>query len=230
MTQFSGQFDSFCNLHVPDFNKGKKHGSEYCLVCIERLDAYHPADSIISSCCLELSDWNKCFVHKKCALHYVKNAGYDSMCINCPMDKKSMTKEKWQNEMRQKGVFVPMIEAVWEREGQFSNQVKNKCKSDNCPNPQTGSNVWTCFVCGCFPSHLKCAKVRTPEEYYCPKCYDQSFVQRVPRFWETDRIFLEVQIPSTEIFNSVETCPRAESFTIPNKVLQKKKLATEKYF
>lgn len=182
MTNFSGVFESYCNIHVPDRNEGKKHGAEYCLACIELLGTYHPADSIISSCCLRLHDWNKCFVHKKCSMHYAKNAGYDAMCINCPMNDGIITKASWQAEMRQKGVFIPMAEAVWEQEGQFTNHVKNKCEHPKCPQPSISRNVWTCFVCGCFPQHLKCAKVLTSEEYYCPKCYDQSFVQRVPRY------------------------------------------------
>lgn len=181
MTRFSGKFESYCNLHVPKLEEGRKHGNELCLACLEPLEAYHPADSIISSCCLRFSDWNKCFVHKKCAMRYCKNAGYDSMCINCPMEKEVITKEEWQEEMRQKGIFIPMQAAIWEQEDHFKDQVKNKCEDPQCT-IATSKNVWTCFVCGCFPRHLKCAKVKTPEEYYCPKCYDQSFCQRVPKF------------------------------------------------
>lgn len=115
-------------------------------------------------------------------MNYTKNAGYDSVCINCAMEEGDMTKEKWQREMREKGVFIPMVEASWEREGYFKDHVKNKCEHPNCPTPNHTRNVWTCFVCGCFPRHLKCAKVQSAEEYYCPKCYDQSFVERVPRW------------------------------------------------
>jgi hypothetical protein len=114
-------------------------------------------------------------------MQYTKNAGYDSVCINCPMEG-DMTKEKWQMEMRDKGIFIPMSEASWEQEGRFKEQVKNRCLDPNCSNKNVTRNVWTCFVCGTFPRHLKCAKVETAEEYYCPKCYDQSFVQRIPKY------------------------------------------------
>lgn len=182
MTSFIGEFESYCSRHVPDRNEGRKHGDETCQVCYELLGTYNPVDSIISSCCLELPDWWLCFVHKKCILNYTKNAGYDSVCINCRMEKKGMTKEVWQNEMRLKGVFVPMQEAIWEQQGYYKDHVKNKCEDPKCTTPTITRNVWTCFVCGCFPRHLTCARVKNSEEYYCPKCCDQSFVYRVPRY------------------------------------------------
>lgn len=125
-------------------------------------------------------------MHKDCVAKYTKNAGYDSMCPTCPMDKEPGTlkekKERWQAEMRMKGIFIPLAEAAWEKDEYFKNQVKNKCGSQQCPCPTNPQNVWTCFVCGCFPLHLRCAKVTNPEEYNCPRCFDQSFVQRVPRY------------------------------------------------
>lgn len=203
MTKFCDKFESYCSRHVPDRNEGKRPAhSEFCQVCyglmgqykkylaILKLSkhifclsgTYNNADSIVSSCCLRLPDWYQCFVHKKCVLKYTKHAGYDSVCINCSMEVEGMTKETWQHEMRQKGIFIPMINAAWEQEGYFNDQVKNKCADPNCKQPNLTRNVYTCFVCGCYPKHLKCARVLTFEEYYCPKCFDQSFVQRVPRY------------------------------------------------
>jgi hypothetical protein len=181
MTTFCDDFKSYCSKHVPDPNGGKRHGSEICHACYKPLGSYNHADSIISSCCLKLDDWNLCFVHKSCALKYTKNAGYDSICINCSMEE-GLTKEQWQHEMRRKGVFIPMRMAVWELDGRFKEQVKNKCSDPKCPRPLATGTVWTCFVCGCYPKHLKCARVKNVEDYYCPKCFDQSFVQRVPKF------------------------------------------------
>jgi hypothetical protein len=114
-------------------------------------------------------------------MSYTKNAGYDSICINCCMENGDMNKEKWQEEMRMKGIFIPRMEASWEREGYFKDQVKNKCEHPQCSAPGITKGVYTCFVCGCFPRHLRCAKVKDHEDYHCPKCFDQSFVQRVPR-------------------------------------------------
>lgn len=123
-------------------------------------------------------------MHKDCVMKYTANAGYDSMCPTCPMNEEPGTlqekKNRWQDEMRQKGIFIPMTPASWEREGYYKNHVMKKCESENCPVAASLRDVWTCFVCGCFPRHLRCAKVQKPEFYYCPKCYDQSFVQRVP--------------------------------------------------
>lgn len=181
MTEMCAPFSSYCHSHVPDLNGGKEHdGRTPCLVCYKYFGDYDPSTSIISSCCLRLPDWNECFVHKKCVVNYTKNAGYDSMCINCPMDEE-LTKEEWQTEMRRKGIFIPWSDAVWEREGQFRDQVKNKCELLQCPKKALSRNVFTCFVCGCFPRHLDCARVQKHEDYLCPKCYDQSFVERVPR-------------------------------------------------
>lgn len=179
LTRFCDKFESYCSRHVPDPNGGKEHGDANCSVCVKPIGDYNHADSIISSCCLLLDDWDMCFLHKKCVNAYTLSAGYDSMCINCSMEGR-MTKEKWQHEMRLKGIFIPMREASWEADGRFKEQVKNKCGSSSCKTLETTKDVWTCFVCGCFPKHLKCANVDTFEEYYCPKCIDQSFVQRVP--------------------------------------------------
>lgn len=180
MTVFRGQFQSYCNKHVPEPNGDKKHSVKYCLVCYELLQTYHPANSIISSCCLDLDDWEDCFVHKRCVMAYTKNAGYDSMCINCPMTERS--REDYQNEMRDKGIFIPMKAAEWEKDGRFKDHTKQKCEMPSCPYPsQKKSGVYTCFVCGCFPRHLSCAQVESFEDYNCPKCWDQSFVERVPK-------------------------------------------------
>lgn len=180
ITQFCGSFDSYCSRHVPDLNDGQRHGLENCAVCLSPMGSYNPADSIISSCCLLLDDWSLCFVHKKCVQKYVNHAGYDSMCINCPMLGK-LTKKEWQREMRLKGIFIPYSDASWEKDGSFKDQVKNKCQYLKCPKVSKTRDVYTCFVCGCFPRHLDCVKARRHEDYLCPKCYDQSFVQRVPR-------------------------------------------------
>lgn len=193
LTVFTGEFQSYCHEHVPDPNGGKRHiGNVSCLICFCFLNSFDPdepynhVDSILSSCCAKLPDFRDRFLHRDCVTKYTKNAGYDSMCPTCLMDKEPGTlkekKERWQFEMRLKGIYIPMAEAVWEQEGYFKNHVKNKCEHKQCPNPGSVANVWTCFVCGCFPLHLKCAKVMKHEDYWCPKCYDQSFVQRVPRY------------------------------------------------
>lgn len=180
MTEMCGLFNSYCNKHVPDLNEGKKHGNTPCSVCDKALGNYDPSTCIISSCCLRLPDASECFVHNHCVANYTKNAGYDSMCINCPMDE-HLTKQEWQNEMRRKGIFIPYAAAAWEQNGQFREQIKNKCEFPKCPKKNLTRYVVTCFVCGCFPRHLDCARVQKHEDYYCPKCYDQSFVERVPR-------------------------------------------------
>ncbi|CRL08336.1 CLUMA_CG021295, isoform A [Clunio marinus] len=187
VTEFTGAFQSYCSHHVKDPNNGKKHENyAECLVCNSLIATYDPANSIISSCCLLWPDYSKCFVHKTCILKYTKNAGYDSLCINCDMEVPApnykLTKQEWQEEMRKKGIFIPMADAIWEREGNFADQVKQKCEYGNCSSPNVTKDVFTCFVCGCFPMHLKCSKVTKHEEYYCPKCWDQSFVQRVPKY------------------------------------------------
>lgn len=180
VTEMVGQFHSYCSKHVPDRNGNKKHGSaDICLICLGNLADYKPANSIISSCCLDHPYWKDCFLHKKCLLGYTKNAGYDSMCVTCNMDGK-ITKAEWQSEMRLKGIFIPWSEATWEQDGRFDDQVKNKCQMPNCPKPEVTRNVYTCFVCGCAPRHLNCVKVENHEDYLCIACFGQSFVGRVP--------------------------------------------------
>jgi hypothetical protein len=180
MTSFWGEFKSYCNRHVEDRNEGKSHKCyDICSVCCEMLGTYHEAKSIISSCCLHSNDWKDKFIHKHCVMRYAKNAGYDSMCINCDMTDENLTREEWQIEMRLKGVFVPMAPAVWERDNSFADHVKNKCEMMGCTQPDSTKDVWTCYVCGCNPRHLNCFRVKKPQDYVCAACFDQSFVQRV---------------------------------------------------
>lgn len=183
ITQFIDQFHSYCPDHVPRTNVLSNKGC-YCCVCYKPLLTDHPAKCIFSKCCLEHSKnypertlqklQEECFNHSNCVQRYVVNAGYDSQCINCPMD--DMSKKEWQNQMRRKGIFVPMRMAVWEDDDYFKQQIKNKCGNEKCKTPSITRNVWTCFICGCFPLHLKCAGVTSHEEYLCPKCINQSFV------------------------------------------------------
>ncbi|CRK93736.1 CLUMA_CG007264, isoform A [Clunio marinus] len=131
VTEFTGQFKSYCGKHFKDPNNGKKHqDNAYCLICFDVITSYDPANSIISSCCLYASDYFRCFNHKQCVLKYTKNAGNDSMCINCIMDLPEydykLTKEQWQEEMRKKGIFIPMTKATWEQGNYFVDQVKQK--------------------------------------------------------------------------------------------------------
>lgn len=187
ITQFIGKHDSYCNRHVPDTNVIKHDGS-FCFVCYSAIPEYHPASSIFSQCCYETykdhpdedrdEEWKQKFVCYRCVQRYAAKAGYDSMCIMCGM--KSMPKTDWQAEMRLKGIYVPMSMAVWESENYFKDHVKNKCGHPRCPCPSSTKSVWTCRVCGCHPRHLSCAQVKHANDYLCPKCIDESFVQRVP--------------------------------------------------
>ncbi|KAG5677250.1 hypothetical protein PVAND_007022 [Polypedilum vanderplanki] len=190
ITQFIGIFNSYCDKHIPDSNLHKHKHPVYCPVCFETIQQYNPAHSIISKCCLEAHKYvdsphvalevvKKCgFVHSECIQRYVYNAGYFSKCVICCM--KGMTINDYQNDMRLKGIFIPMKDAEWEKDEYFLNMTKNKCEDKNCPNPSISRNVWTCIVCGCYPRHLSCANVDNVEDYYCMLCIDQSFTQRVP--------------------------------------------------
>lgn len=185
ITEFTGDFKSYCNSHVPDRNF-IKHNGACCFVCFKVISEYHPASSIFSNCCYDTAvaegeaekEWKQKFVCNYCVQQYAYNAGYDAMCIMCSM--KSINKKVWQQQMRLKGIFVPMKMAVWEDDPQFKEHVKNKCIHPRCPTPLRTANVWTCRVCGCHPLHLSCARVKSVNDYLCPNCFDQSFVQRVP--------------------------------------------------
>lgn len=189
VTEFIDKFHSYCHSHIKDTNIIKHNGINIiCHVCNKTIVEYNPAKSIISNCCKKTYDDEGItdekelaqdkFVCNLCVQRYAVNAGYDAMCIMCPMV--DVKKEVWQNEMRKKGIYVPYQMATWENSDHFKKQVKRKCSQPNCPNPKLTTNVWTCRVCGCFPLHLRCAKVASQEEYLCFKCMNQSFVQRVP--------------------------------------------------
>lgn len=185
ITQFTDEFHSYCHKHVPDTNRIKHKGTR-CYVCNKLLSVCHPASSIFSSCCYESNiefgriekDMIWSFVCEICMQKYCCNAGYDAMCVMCGME--SMTKEEWQKQMRLRGIFIPMQMATWEQDGRFKMHSKQKCGNPSCKYPSLTKNVWTCRVCGCDPQHLKCAGVTSYDEYLCVKCFDQSFVNRVP--------------------------------------------------
>lgn len=178
LSLFTGDFRSFCYRHVPDPNKGKKFTDELqpCLACYNPIGCYDPVNTVISSCCLEEDDYAIRFIHKRCVLKYTRNAGYASMCITCD---KMENKELWQQEMRRKGIFIPMEDAVWERDGSFKDHVKNKCEDPECKGGKQRNDVYTCFICGCHPRHLSCVGVKRHEDYNCVKCFGESFVQTV---------------------------------------------------
>ena len=186
ITQFIDEFKSYCSLHNPETNVLRHPGYVYCCVCYKLITTNNPAACIFSKCCDPIYQpersietiYLECFTHAACVQRYTINAGYDSACINCNMVE--MTKEKWQDQMRRRGIFIPKQMASWEDDEYFKKQTKNKCEHKNCKTPTVSKNVWTCFVCGCFPLHLKCAGVKSHEEYYCPKCYDQSFINLIP--------------------------------------------------
>ncbi|XP_070491209.1 PHD finger protein 7-like [Chironomus tepperi] len=188
ITQFIGEFKSYCYQHNPEDNCLKHDGLVYCLVCYQLIKTNNPASCIISKCCVEAPKYFperpldtikvECFTHAECVQRYTVNAGYDASCLNCNMD--GTTKDEWQNQMRRRGIFVPEQMAVWENDEYFKLQTKWKCENKDCTIPYITKNVWTCYVCGCFPLHLKCAGVKSHDEYYCPKCFDQSFIKLVP--------------------------------------------------
>lgn len=190
ITQFIGEYKSYCNKHVPDTNR-LTHNGTYCQVCFKYLQEYHPASSIFSDCCYDFCLQEQPEIYKseedvkqdkfvcyQCVQKYTVNAGYDSMCITCSMA--PMEREDWQDQMRRKGIFVPQKMAEWEKMPHFKDLTKRRCIHPECPTPQKLSAVWTCRVCGCFPLHLQCAKVKDFKDYLCQKCIDQSFVNRVP--------------------------------------------------
>jgi PHD-like zinc-binding domain len=181
ITQFTGEFQCYCDAHVPDMNRIKHNGTR-CSVCDTFIGGYHPATSIFSNCCYEsvlklgiTSEelMTQCFVCNVCIQKYCCNAGYDARCVTC----NSKEKEEWQNQMRLRGIFVPMQMASWEQDGRFDNQSMQNCKNPDCKNPWVTKDVWTCRVCGCDPQHLKCAGVDSFEEYLCAKCVGQSFLE-----------------------------------------------------
>ena len=188
ITQFTGKFLSYCSKHNPEENLLRHPGFVYCHVCYKLISTNHPSMCILSKCCADAPKYYperpletikiECFTHADCIQRYTINAGYDSSCINCNMD--GMQKEQWQEQMRLRGIFVPKRMATWEDDDYFKQQTKWHCESKDCKTPRITKNVHTCYVCGCSPLHLKCAGVNCHEDYFCPKCYNQSFIKLLP--------------------------------------------------
>ncbi|CAO1429609.1 unnamed protein product [Diamesa serratosioi] len=173
VTEFIFDFDSYCPEHILIANNIDHEEFDLCAFCYEYMGKSNPVSSVVPSCCV------KHFIHRKCMMKYTQEAGYYTTCPLCD----NSEPENFRREMMLKGIFVPDREASWETTSNFGSQVKNKCNFVDCPKPKATSNiigapysVCTCFVCGCFPIHLKCAGVKNHDNYYCPKCHDKTFL------------------------------------------------------
>lgn len=177
LTIFEGDFKSYCRSHIPEKNRTIqfKNPKQPCFVCFDEIGNFNAVTTLIASCCAKKDDYEIRFLHKKCILQYTKNAGRDSMCILCD----DYSKKTWQKDMRLKGVYIPGQDAVWERDGSFDDQVKNKCEKVDCET-KYNNDVYTCYICGTEPRHLKCVGAEKHSDYLCSKCFGESFVEIVP--------------------------------------------------
>jgi hypothetical protein len=176
VTIFDGDFRSYCKSHIPESFKAIQfeNSIQPCLACYEEIGKFNPVLTIISSCCSKTENFKTKFLHKKCLMQYTRNAGFDSMCILCD----EYDKKVWQKEMKNKGIYIPGQAAIWELDGSFDDQVKQKCTHPDC-DIKNNRDVFTCYICGTEPRHLKCVGAETHSQYLCSKCYGENFVKIV---------------------------------------------------
>lgn len=76
LVQFSGAFDSFCQVHHGIETASAVHSTDdRCVLCRHRMEAYHPIKSIPLSCC------NNGWCHKNC----LKKNAVDADEFHCPL-------------------------------------------------------------------------------------------------------------------------------------------------
>ncbi|XP_049543270.1 PHD finger protein 7-like isoform X1 [Anopheles darlingi] len=175
VTQFSGQFKSYCHVHLPaEQRKVHDTAGVGCEICYDRLPA--PGDpecngvAIIRASCD--SDCPAGMYHRECLQRYAYTSGYTFQCPNC-------YNKEFKHFAALSGIFVPQREAAWEREaGAFKDLQKRRCTAIGCDRAKpglAGHGLVGCRVCGGAIRHASCTQLADPESYVCTTCQDEQF-------------------------------------------------------
>uniref|UniRef100_A0A1Q3G0J9 Putative g2/m phase-specific e3 ubiquitin-protein ligase n=1 Tax=Culex tarsalis TaxID=7177 RepID=A0A1Q3G0J9_CULTA len=179
LTQFSGEFFSFCHEHVPIKHPETHHDRQTCLICKDEIGPYNPVTSFCTLCPPELETgeteivWN----HRLCLQKFAFQAGYYFKCPNCYEAK------EFTEFARQQGIFVPMRDASWELEKHaFKDIHQYRCCAENCQlvgNKSGGKKreMVGCKACGGATMHMICAGLNDPSDYVCSDCMDATFIK-----------------------------------------------------
>ncbi|XP_058444903.1 PHD finger protein 7-like [Malaya genurostris] len=178
LTQFTGQYISYCHEHQPIHHKHIHDEKARCFICLDTMTPYNPVSSFYSHCPpteddpRTLGNW----YHRKCMLKSAATAGYEFKCPAC------YERKEFKEYAKLHGIYVPQRDAAWEKEkGAFWDTQKKRCTAKDCVVEGKGIKKKTtlvgCNVCGGESLHLECANLKNPNDYVCSVCMDATFIK-----------------------------------------------------
>lgn len=180
ITQFTGEFMSFCHEHLPVNHPSKHVDEQPCWICLDKIGPYNPVSSTCSICPpeQETGETEIGWYHRICLQMSAFQAGYYFKCPNC------YEKEEFTKYAKLHGIFVPMRDATWELEKYaFKDIHKSDCSAELCKlamgcrvGPK-GRELVGCKACGGAIMHIVCAELEDPSDYVCADCQNATFIK-----------------------------------------------------
>ncbi|XP_002697069.2 PHD finger protein 7 isoform X1 [Bos indicus] len=171
LSQFFGEYKSFCGEHRPTQNIRRRNvGEESCILCCEDLSQIS-VENIQSPCC------SQAIYHRKCIQKYAHtSAKHFFKCPQCN------NREEFPQEMLRMGIHIPDRDAAWELEpGAFSElyQRYQHCDAPIClyergRDSSEEEGKWRlilCATCGSHGTHRNCSSLRSNcKKWECMEC------------------------------------------------------------
>ncbi|XP_058534715.1 PHD finger protein 7 [Ochotona princeps] len=171
LSQFFGEYKSFCGKHRPTQNVHQEDlGEESCVLCCEDL-SQTSVENIQSPCC------SQAVYHRKCIQKYAHtSAKHFFKCPQCN------NREEFPQEMLRMGIHIPDRDAAWELEpGAFSElyQRYQHCDAPICLyeggrdsfEEEGRWHLLLCATCGSHGTHRGCSALRSnSKKWECAEC------------------------------------------------------------
>ncbi|KXJ72632.1 hypothetical protein RP20_CCG017557 [Aedes albopictus] len=178
VTQFTGEYPSYCHEHLPFEEPQPEHDGE-CWICWDTLQPSNPVSCVPTFCEPDESSSSRekevSWFHRECLQKYAYEAGYYFKCPICH------EKQIFSQYAKMHGIFVPMRDASWEIDRTYFKDLHGcKCSAENCKygdKKRCADRMVGCKACGGETLHLECAEISDPNDYVCSKCMDATFIK-----------------------------------------------------
>lgn len=179
MPQYTGEFHSYCPLHLPLSKNEKKPGpNDGCVIC-HNLFTLTGRAYRIPTCCKNI------WFHRKCMQRYAYSFGYKVKCVAC-----DVASEEYRELLRKRGVFVPDADTFHAVEEEIRVELTQKrCRATACwctepsgrtyieHDPNSNWLMMSCVTCGSC-AHKAC-DVKRNQQYKCNECTDTEHILNV---------------------------------------------------
>uniref|UniRef100_A0A8B9STI7 PHD finger protein 7 n=1 Tax=Anas platyrhynchos TaxID=8839 RepID=A0A8B9STI7_ANAPL len=171
ISQFFGQYRSFCQEHSPvQTVQAQQEGETLCVICLERVGdklSYHTM--VCPSC-------RQAWFHRGCIQQQAFSAGL--LCFRCPQ---CNDREKFLPEMTTLGIQVPTRQPAWEADSGFVDmyQRHSRCDASQCHYAQGREKAeeegpWyllLCSSCAATGTHRRCSALKdSTVSWECDSC------------------------------------------------------------